>query len=139
MEEIAKLKQDILKLKSIANTVGDSATAYQITSVLGEPPTSDNYFYLWSVEVEPLKNRENSVFTAEPSGGYMFDTLGGTKFPYVNYLFPFVDINNPWKFYTSIYYHNPSYVEVHGENTITIVANVPFRIKSVDRKSIQLY
>ena len=44
MEEIAKLKQDILKLKSIANTVGDSATAYQITSVLGEPPLAITTF-----------------------------------------------------------------------------------------------
>ena len=139
MEEIAKLKQDMLKLKAIAKTVGDSATAYQITAVLGDRPSSDNIFYFWSVEVEPLKNFENAIFTAEPTGGYMFQTMGGTRYPFINQLFPYVDINNPWKFYIAIYYYNPSYVEVHGDNTITITSNVPFMIKETNRRTIQLY
>ena len=139
MDEVAKLKQDMLKLKAVARTVGDSATAYQITAVLGERPPSDGIIYFWDIYVEPIKNFENALFTSEPVGGYMFQTMGGVRYPFINALYPIVDIKNSWHLSLPIWYYNPTYVEVHGDNAITITSNVPFFIKSATRRSIQMY
>lgn len=141
MEEVTKLKNDILKLKAVSKTVGDSATAYQLVVNLGDNPTADNIMYDWSVEVEALCNFDNAIFLTEAVGGYMFMTYGGgtNKSPYVNRLFPYVDINNPALFHIQLYYYNPDYVEIHGKNRIAFTSNVPFQVKSTSRRSIQLY
>lgn len=139
MEEVAQMKQDILKLKAISNTVADSATAYQITAVLGASPTSDNTMYLWHIYVTPLKNDENAVFTAEPVGGYMFQKSGSIRYPFVNSIYPLVDINNTRHFMVPLFPYNPEYVEKYGDNAITITSTVPFQILSTNRESIQIY
>lgn len=139
MEDIAKLKQDLLKLKAVARTVGDSATAYQITAVFGSGPSADNIMYFWDVHVEALKNVENAIFLAEPVGGYMFQVAGGTRYPFLDTIYPIVDARDPSHFMFTLFYYNPEYIESHGDNALTITSNVPFHIKSTNRRTIQLY
>lgn len=139
MEDVSQLKYDILKLKAKADTVADSAVVYQTTAVLGAAPTSDNIAYIWHIYVLPLQNVENAIFTAEPVGGYMFQRTAGYRIPYLNPTFPIVDVNNTRHFMVPLFYLNPEYVEVYGDNAITITSTVPFRISSTERESIRLY
>ena len=139
MEEVAKLKSDVLKLKAQAKTVADSATAYQITYNFGSGPTSDNILYVWDVYVEAMVNIENAIFSCVPSGGYMFSPGGGNRYPFMNSLYPMVDANDPTHFFVPLFYYNPSYIEIHGDNAITITSNVPFRIRSAERRQITIY
>lgn len=139
MEEVAKLKSDMLKLKAQAKTVADSATAYQITYDFGSGPTDDNTVYVWDIYVEALVNPENVVFSCVPTGGYMFSTVGGNRYPFMNSLYPMVDANDPTHFFVPLFYYNPSYMEIHGDNAITITSNVPFRVKSAARRELTVY
>ena len=137
MEEIAELKKELLELKTPARTLGDSATAYRIIEDLGDRPTSDNVLYLWDIYVEPLKNPDNAIFSAEPVGGYALDKY--SHYPFTKPVFPIVDINDSWHFSLPIWYSNPDYFDIYGSNSISITSNVPFRIKSSSRRTIQIY
>ena len=139
MDELAQLKKDMLKLKTQAKTVADSATAYQITYDLGGLPTADNIMYVWDIYVEAVKNRENAIFTATPVANYMFSIAGGAKYPFIQRTWPILDVSDPTHFSIPLFYQNPSYMEIHGSNAITITSNVPIRIKSASRRQIQIY
>lgn len=141
MEEVVRLKNDLIRLKANSCTVGDSATAYQVTINIGGNSTRENYVYRWDIYVEPLANVENAIFTCVPSGGYMLQMGGDSSvwYPFLNTLYPMVDENDPYHFMVPVWYYNPTYIRIYGENQVHITSNVPFEVKSYSKTEIQIY
>lgn len=138
MDELAKLKNEVLQLKAKTNTVGDSASAYQQTLDLGSVPTDYNITYRWDVYVQPLANADDAVFTCVASGGYMLQQSGSMWTPFIYPYYPMVDVMDPYHFMIPIFYYNPDYVRTYGDFGVQIVSNVPFIVTRKERTSIYM-
>lgn len=137
-EKIGRLKRDVIELKSIANTTGDSAVAYQESYDLGSYPRN-NYqeYYVWDFYFAPKANAENFILCPliTECWGYYSDSYGKNLYPTFSRCNGGPDINNPNHIIIAISYLPASGYTVNGNITLTVAANAPFELISSSKQT----
>lgn len=132
-DRVANLKKDLVELKAVAKTTGDSATAYQESYDLGTYPR-DSYttYYVWDFYFAPEANVDNFVLCpmVTECWGYYSDSYGTDIYPTFSRVDGGPDFDDPNHIIISISYLPSSGYTVYGSITLTVMANAPFSLIS---------
>lgn len=133
--DVKRLKNDILKMKTVSNSTGDSATAYQKYLHLGDFPQDYNQWYRWDIYVEPQKKLEETIITPNFLIGYVISDFGlGKDVEIPTWLaHAEVDIINEKHIVVGMFYLHHDIYTYYGTNVLSLTSNAPFEIVSATK------